>query len=398
MTRAVVVIDGEHYASVVRDAIAELPYEVVGAWLAGGTEKLHGGEEYGVALLAELDDGFAQAEVVVDLSDEPVLGPRDRFLLASRALAAGLRYEGADFRFEPPQYGSFPLPSLAVIGTGKRVGKTAVTGHVARLLARDRDVVVVAMGRGGPAQPVLVEAAPTLDMLLALSRAGEHAASDYLETAALTGVVTIGCRRAGGGLAGAVTMSNVLQGAALAAEREPDVVVFDGSGAAIPPIDVDARILVSGADQDPTAYLNAYRVLVSDLVVLIGDGDAGHVRALKDVPVVRADLRLRPVAPLAGRAAAVFTTGPAPTDRLDGEIVSVSRNLADRARLREDLARTDAEVFVVEIKAAAIDVVAETASERGVEVVFAENEVVPLPGEPDLDQAILQLVPTGART
>jgi cyclic 2,3-diphosphoglycerate synthase len=398
MTRAVVVIDGEHYAPVVRDAIAELPYEVVGAWLAGGIEKLRGGEEYGVPLFAELDDGFAQAEVVVDLSDEPVLGPRDRFLLASRALAAGLRYEGADFRFEPPQYASFPLPSLAVIGTGKRVGKTAVTGHVARLLARDRDVVVVAMGRGGPAQPVLAEAAPTLDTLLALSRAGEHAASDYLETAALTGVVTIGCRRAGGGLAGAVTMSNVLQGAALAAEREPDVVVFDGSGAAIPPIDADARILVSGADQDPTAYLNAYRVLVSDLVVLIGDGDAGRVRALKDVPVVRADLRLRPVVPLAGRRAAVFTTGPAPTDRLDGEIVSVSRNLADRARLREDLARTDAEVFVVEIKAAAIDVVAEAASERGVEVVFAENEVVPLPGEPDLDQAILQLVPTGART
>ena len=57
-----------------------------------------------------------------------------------------------------------------------------------------------------------------------------------------------------------------------------------------------------------------------------------------------------------------------------------------------------AEVFVVEIKAAAIDVVAELASERGVGVVFAENEVVPLPGEPDLDDAILQLVPTGART
>ncbi len=89
---------------------------------------------------------------------------------------------------------------------------------------------------------------PTLESLLDLSRAGEHAASDYLETAALTGVVTIGCRRAGGGLAGAVTTSNVAEGAALAAEREPDVVVFDGSGAAIPPIDVDARILVSGED------------------------------------------------------------------------------------------------------------------------------------------------------
>jgi len=396
VTRALVVIDGEHYAPVVRDAIAGLPYEVVGAWLAGGTEKLRGGDDYGVPLLSDFDAGLKQAEVVVDLSDEPVLSPPDRFALASRALAAGLRYEGADFQFEPPRYAPFPLPSLAVIGTGKRVGKTAVTGHVARLLAREREVVVVAMGRGGPAEPAVAEAKPTLDDLLELSRAGEHAASDYLETAALTGVVTIGCRRAGGGLAGAVTTSNVLEGAALAAEREPDIVLFDGSGAAIPPIDVDARILVAGA-QDVSAYLNAYRVLVSDLVVLIGGGDAEQVRAVKDISVVRADLRLRPMEPLAGRTVAVFTTGPVPTEQLGATVVSVSRNLADRARLRRDLARADAEVFLVEIKAAAIDMVAETARARGIEVVFAENEVVPLPGESSLDEAIWTLVPTGAR-
>jgi cyclic 2,3-diphosphoglycerate synthase len=393
MTRAVVVIDGEHYAPVVRDAIAGLPYEVVGAWLAGGTEKLRGGDDYGVPLLHELADGFDRAEVVVDLSDEPVLSPPDRFLLASRALAAGLRYEGADFQFDPPQYAPFPLSSLAVIGTGKRVGKTAVTGHVARLLARDREVVVVAMGRGGPAEPVVAAVQPTLDNLLELSRAGEHAASDYLETAALAGVVTIGCRRAGGGLAGAVTASNVFEGAALAVEREPDVVVFDGSGAAIPPVDVDARILVSGSGHDPTAYLNAYRVLVSDLVVLVGGGDAEAIRRLKDIPVVPAELRLRPAAPLGGRRVAVFTTGPAPTEHLDAELVAVSRNLADRARLREDLARTDADVYLVEIKAAAIDVVAEAAAERGVEVVFADNEVV----APELDAAILSLVPARVR-
>jgi cyclic 2,3-diphosphoglycerate synthase len=394
MTRAVVVIDGEHYAPVLRDAIAGLPYDVVGAWLAGGTEKLRGDADYGVPLLQELADGFERAEVVVDLSDEPVLSPPDRFLLASRALAAGLRYEGADFQFDPPQYAPFPLPSLAVIGTGKRVGKTAVTGHVARLLARDREVVVVAMGRGGPAEPVVAAVQPTLESLLELSRSGEHAASDYLETAALAGVVTVGCRRAGGGLAGAVTASNVLEGAALAAELDPDVVVFDGSGAAIPPVDVDARILVSGIGHDPTAYLNAYRVLVSDLVVLVGGGDVEAIRRLKDVPVVPAELRLRPAAPLAGRRVAVFTTGPAPTEHLDGELVAVSRNLADRAKLREDLARaTDADVYLVEIKAAAIDVVAEVAAERGVEVVFADNEVV----APALDAAILSLVPAGVR-
>jgi cyclic 2,3-diphosphoglycerate synthetase len=393
MTRALVVVDGEHYPPVVRDAIAQLPYEVVGAWLAGGTEKLRGEVDYGVSLVDAIEDGFAGADVVVDMSDEPVLGPRERMLLASRALAAGLRYEGADFRFDPPRFAPFELPSLAVIGTGKRIGKTAVTGHVARLLSRDRDVVVVAMGRGGPARPQVADVRPTLESLLDLSRAGHHAASDYLETAALTGVVTIGCRRAGGGLAGAVTTSNVLEGAAMAVEREPDVVVFDGSGAAIPPVDVDARILVSGRGHDPLAYLNPYRILVSDAVVLVGGGDPAAVRALKNVPVVEAELRLRPASPLGGRRVAVFTTGLAATDPLDADVVSVSRNLANRAALREDLARTDADVYLVEIKAAAIDLVAEAALLRGAEVVFAENEVV----AEELDDVILTLTSTGVR-
>jgi cyclic 2,3-diphosphoglycerate synthase len=391
MKRAIVVIDGEHYPPVVRDAIAQLPYEVIGAWLAGGSEKLRGDADYGVRLVDAVESAFADVDVVVDMSDEPVLGPRERMLLASRVLAAGVRYEGADFSFDPPQYTPFELPSLAVIGTGKRIGKTAVTGHVARLLSRDRDVVVVSMGRGGPPHPEVAVVRPTLASLVDLSRAGHHAASDYLETAALAGVVTIGCRRAGGGLAGAVTMSNVQEGAALAAERDPDVVIFDGSGAAIPPVDVDARILVSGRGHDPLGYLNAYRVLVSDAVVLIGGGDAAAIKTLKNIPVVEAGLRLRPTVPLEGRRVAVFTTGPAATEDLDGEVVSVSRNLANRAALSEDLARTDADVYLVEIKAAAIDLVAEAALQRGVDVVFADNEVV----AEGLDDVIQRLVPTG---
>ena len=394
MRKAIVVIDGEHYAPVLRDAIAELPYEVVGAWLAGGTEKLRGDADYGVPLLPALEDGFHDADVVVDLSDEPVLGPRERMLVASRVLAAGLRYEGADFRYDPPRYEAFSVPSLAVIGTGKRVGKTAVAGHIARFLSRDRDVVVVAMGRGGPAEPQVAVVQPTLESLLDLSRAGEHAASDYLEIAALTGLVTIGCRRAGGGLAGAVTTSNVLQGAALAAERDPDVIVFDGSGAAVPPVEVDARILVTGRGHDLLEYLNPYRVLISDAVVVVGGGGGGAraVQDLKKVPVVEAELRLRPVTPLHGRRVAVFATGPVVTEGLDAEVVSVSQNLANRAALDEDLQRADADVYLVEIKAAAIDLVAEAALRRGVEVVFAENEVV----SSELDDLVQRLVPAGA--
>jgi cyclic 2,3-diphosphoglycerate synthetase len=326
-------------------------------------------------------------------------------------LALGLPYVGPDFRFDPPEFAPFPRPSLSVVGTGKRVGKTAVTGHLARLLARDRDVVVVAMGRGGPPEPEVAEVQPTLERLLELSRAGQHAASDYLETAALAGVVTVGCRRCGGGLAGSPGESNVLAGAALAAEREPELVIFDGSGAAIPPIDTGARVLVTSTAQPPevsTGYLNAYRILVSDLVVVTGGLDDALVHAIhevKDVPVVPVELRPRPVAPVLGKRVAYFSTAPAGAhaaieqhlrEEWGAEVVLVSGNLARRDELRDDLTKAGAaEVYLVEIKAAAIDVVAEAALERGVEVVFADNELVPV-GVHDLDVELVRLADAAA--
>ena len=377
MTRAIALIDGEHYASVVRDALAALPYDFVGAIMVGGTEKLRADAEYGVPLV----DGFAGADVVVDLSDEPVLGPAERFRWVSRVLAAGLPYVGADFRFDPPRFEAFELPSIAVIGTGKRVGKTALTGHLARLLARDRDVIVVAMGRGGPAEPELIEIPPTIDDLVQLARSGRHAASDHLETAALCGVTTIGCRRAGGGLAGAVFDSNVEQGARLAAARRPDVVVFDGSGAAIPPIACDRRVLVVGPGHDVDAYLNTYRRLISDLVVAVNCRVDGALETT---------LRLRATGPLDGRVA-VFTAGDTDIAHLNADIVHVSANLANREILRRELEGVDADTYLVEIKAAAIDLVAEHALAAGKRVVAAANDVVAVDG--DLDAALLALLP-----
>jgi len=373
--RAVALIDGEHSADVVHSALLELPYEWVGAILVGGSEKLRGGDEYGVPLL----DGFGEAEAVVDLSDEPVLGPEDRFRWASRALAAGLSYIGADFRFDPPVYEEIAVSSIAVIGTGKRVGKTAVSAHLARLLGRDRDVVVVAMGRGGPPEPELVETPPGVDELVALARSGRHAASDHLEIAAVSGVVTIGCRRAGGGLAGRAFVSNVSEGARVAAERRPDVVVFDGSGAAIPPVAADRRVLVVGPGHDLDAHFNPYRRLVSDLVIAVGCEAEGAVCA---------SLRLRPLAPLVGRVA-VFTAGPAETSHLEAEVVHVSTSLGDRDALRRELAALDADTYLTELKGAAIDLVAEDAVARGRRIVLAANDVV----APGLDEALLALAP-----
>ena len=162
--RALFLIDGEHYPPVVLDAMQSveqsLDAEGVAAAFLGGTEKIRDGTDYGVPLVEGKDPVSAvqkalseyEVDVVVDLSDEPVIGYRERMKIASLALYAGARYLGSDFELKPPDLRPVSTkPSLAVIGTGKRVGKTAISGYLARLLAREGfDPGVVSMGRGGP--------------------------------------------------------------------------------------------------------------------------------------------------------------------------------------------------------------------------------------------------------
>ncbi|HEY2802957.1 MAG TPA: 2,3-diphosphoglycerate synthetase, partial [Actinomycetota bacterium] len=115
--RVLVLIDGEHYPPVTRtgiDAVRAEGDEVVAALLLGGAEKLRAGVELdvgapvrsagGSGAVATLSEAIEELrpDCVVDLSDEPVVGYRERMHLASAALAKGVAYRGADFRFEPP--------------------------------------------------------------------------------------------------------------------------------------------------------------------------------------------------------------------------------------------------------------------------------------------------------
>ncbi len=411
---AIVLVDGEHYPDVTREALAGLPFAVAGAVLVGGTEKLRGELTLDVCVFASLEEAIAAtdgATVVFDLSDEPVLSPPDRLRLASVALAHGLAYEGPGFRFEPPLLATVDLPTLAVTGTGKRIGKTAVSALAASLAARDLRVAVLAMGRGGPAEPELVTQAPGVPELLALSREGRHAASDHLEIAALTGLPTVGCRRAGGGLAGEVARSNVLEGLALIGELAPELVLLDGSGAALPPVAADRRVLVSGAHQDvhvAAGYLNHYRALLADLVVVTmaeetaGDAVARALRLIvrPGVAVLEVVLRPRPLASVDGAGVAFFCTAPAAAhvhlaahlrDAHGAARVAVSGALGDRERLSADLAGLAADVVLVELKGAAVDAVLEAAERRGIPVILAGNDVVATDGSAQLEDELRRL-------
>jgi cyclic 2,3-diphosphoglycerate synthetase len=427
--RALFLIDGEHYPPVVLEAMQSvrdaLGAEGVAAAFLGGTEKLKEGTDYGVPLVTDRDPVSVveralseyAVDVVVDLSDEPVIGYRERMRIASLVLYAGARYLGSDFELRPPEFHRVSTkPALAVIGTGKRVGKTAVSGYLARLLAREGfEPGVVSMGRGGPPRPEVIEGhkleVGSAYLLEALER-GSHAASDYYETAALSRVTTVGCRRCGGGLAGEPFVSNVLEGARIANRLDTGVTVFDGSGAAVPPVEVDRRVLVAGAHQDPeyiTGFLGTYRLMISDLLVLtmseepMADeekvlGIVEGVRGIKaDLAVIPTVFRPRPVGEIGGlRVAYVSTAPPAVLDKLARhlevhygcEVVATSGNLSDRKRLVKDLdGMAGVEAYLTEIKAAAVDVVTRRGSSEGKPVLYCDNDPV---GE-GLDEELLRL-------
>lgn len=433
--KVLVLVDGEHYPPVTRwgiDVARERGFDVLGALLVGGIEKLAAGggmPDLGVPVRA-VNGGAADAlaiaidewgpQGVLDLSDEPVLGYRERMELVAVALARGVPYLGPDFRLDPPIAGPpLEVPTIGVIGTGKRTGKTAIAGELARVAASmDADPVIVAMGRGGPPEPQVAAAGSVnLARLLEMVEAGEHAASDYLEDAVTSGVTTVGARRVGGGLAGAPMATNVRAAAEVAVGLGAGLLVLEGSGSAVPPVPWDAGILVVPATAPPEyvgGYLGPYRLLLSDLVVLTM-ADSPHAgpentSALRShVQRLRGEARLivtrfepHPLGDVRGKDVFFTTTAPggaatrqiASLEATHGcRVVGWSANLADRAGLTQDMQGARGyEVLLTELKAAAVDVACRTALERGAEVVFVDNRAVVVEGETDIRTALRETI------
>ena len=269
-----------------------------------------------------LVDDFGDAELVVDLSDEPVLGPARADALGRRARSPqGCRTSAPTSASTRPCSSRSSCRRSRSIGTGKRVGKTAVTTRLARLLARDLE-----RGRRGDGtrRPARARARRVAADDRRARRALARRCSMRRPTTSRSRRSRASRRSAAGAPAGASpapwSISNVAAGAQLAADLRPDVVIFDGSGCRDP----------AGRDRPPgarrraaagagTTISNTYRRLVSDLVL-----------------GASCELRLEPCEPLDGRVA-VFTAGATDVSHLDADVVHVSTNLAHRVPLADDL-------------------------------------------------------------
>lgn len=415
--RAVVLIDGEHYPPVVKDAIREIEREqitVVGAVFLGGTEKIEKISDLGFSFpLYTSEKGFLEAireavtqlkpDIVLDLSDEPVVGYEERMEIASVLCSLGTDYAGSDFSFKAPKYAEIgKTRKIGVIGTGKRVGKTAVSAHFARYIrSLNKKVVVVAMGRGGPEEPVLLDGENILidnRFLLELKEQGKHAASDYVEDAMMSRVTTVGCRRCGGGFAGIPFVSNVLEGVKVAESLKPDIILLEGSGSAIPPVKAQAYLTVSSLiepESHSIGYLGPYRIFISKVLFLTNCENSEQKkkfeliqkeakRLSRDIEVVGTVFRPKPLEKIKNERVFLATTAPDSYKHIiadyisqteNCEIVYSSSNLARRDLLRNELETRNREFTTVllELKAAAVDVALDFAVKNGKRAVFYDN-------------------------
>jgi cyclic 2,3-diphosphoglycerate synthase len=168
----------------------------------------------------------------------------------------------------------------------------------------------------------------------------------------------------------------------LAAGLGVEVLLLEGWGSCIPPVAADRTVCVVGT---PTIDgLDRYRVLRADLCLTMADVSCPG-------PSIRCELRPEPAEPVPPAArVAVFTTGGKSCDGVDPVVASA--NLSRRGPLAEDVERAVAErcdVYLTELKAAAIDIVAARAHAEGAHVIFLRNRPVGL--DADLDAALVEL-------
>jgi len=433
----VALIDGEHYPQVTLDAIYMLKKIYTGDFkgiiFLGGAEKLtldNMEDFFGdkVYVIKDIDLDFKNAleyfkpDIVYDLSDEPVVNYIIRMKIASLCLYNKCSYMGPDFLFSYEKKDIIcKKPSISIIGTGKRIGKTAISSYVSRILdSMNIKVCVVAMGRGGPGKPQVIDGG-NIDInpeyLLDINRRGMHASSDYIEDALTSRVTTVGCRRCGGGFGGKVFMSNIKEGIDTAEKLNPDLIIVEGSGASVPDVKTDFCICVIGAGQkweSIVGYLGIYRILTADLIILtmceepIADKDKinfleGEIRKINpEAPIIKTVFRPEPLSDISGKKIFLAMTSNEIIatsikryleDNFKCRVVKISFNLGDRRKLKEDIEinKNYYDTILTELKAASVDVLTDYAYKNNKGIIYMNNLPVVLNGENILKDKLKKL-------
>ncbi|MFB0545033.1 MAG: 2,3-diphosphoglycerate synthetase [Asgard group archaeon] len=441
--RVLILIDGEHTIPVISKGLEKLRKmgkKIVAGLFVGGFEKIGDlktlENELGIPVeilktdfpntLQLLNEKHGSFNTIFDLSDHPILSPKDRMRIGVESLIRGYRYEGADFSFDPLELKENVLDkfSLGVIGTGKRTGKTAISAYIAKLLKeKGIEACIVTMGRGGPEKPELIkgkEIKITPQFLVDLVKKGYHAASDCWENALTAKVTIVGCSRCSGGLAGKTFYDNVLEGAKIANSLPLDVVILEGSGTTVPSIKADKYVVTVSAWQSKflfSGYLSPIRIKISSLVIITGcelplasskrvGKIVRKIKAIKpEIDVVKTVFRPMPLGDITGKKVFYASTTPRKIIKKNVDYLEKTFNcsvsyytnqLSNRFKLRNEVEKNleKADVLLTELKASAVDTATVMALSSGKEVIYAHNVPIYVGGTVEsLEEAILSLIP-----
>lgn len=436
----IVLIDGEHYPQVTYDAIEMLkgiyPGNFKGIVFLGGTEKLAEGDLesfFGEKLfeIKDIDLDFQEAlkyfkpDIVYDLSDEPVVNYIIRMKIASFCLYHKCSYMGPDFLFSYEKENvRCRKPTLSIIGTGKRIGKTAVSSYISKIYTGENvSICIIAMGRGGPRTPQVIRGNKiniTPGDLLDISNRGMHASSDYIEDALMAGVNTVGCRRCGGGFGGKIFMSNIKEGISIAEGLDPDLIIVEGSGASIPDVETDKNICIISAGQsweNIVGYLGIYRILCADLILItmceepMADEEKisfleNEIKKIKPaVKIIKTIFRPEPLSGINGKKVFMaMTASKAIRSKIkeyieknhDCEIKQISFSLSNRKQLKKDLQNCDDyNTILAELKASSVDLLTDYALKNKKEIIYMNNIPVMLGGEHILKKELKKIFSKG---
>lgn len=220
-------------------------------------------------------------------------------------------------------------------------------------------------------------------------------------------------------MAGEVFLTNMKKGAKLANEVDSKFAIFEGSGAAIPPIKTNKKITLIGANQpidNLTTYFGPYRIGLGDLVILTMCEepmcDSEKISKIEEfistinpnATVISTVFRPKPLADITNKKILFATTAPEDVkdklvdyleDNYNCEVVGTTPHLSNRPLLREDIKKyiDKADVMLTELKAAAVDVATKDAIKHGLEVVYCDNIPVEINDSyPDLGKSVIKLV------
>lgn len=220
-------------------------------------------------------------------------------------------------------------------------------------------------------------------------------------------------------MAGEVFLTNMKKGAKLANEVDSKFAIFEGSGAAIPPIKTNKKITLIGANQpieNLTTYFGPYRIGLGDLVILTmceePMADENKIKAIEDfiaevnpdATVISTMFRPKPLGDLTDKNIFFATTAPESVkDKLveylesnyNCKVIGTTAHLSNRPLLRQDMEKymDKADAMLTELKAAAVDVATKDAISAGLEVIYCDNIPVAINDSyPDLSESVIKLV------